>query len=391
VQALLLAALAGLWGCSVLPLQAPTVPAELLLDARFPVPVGIPPSQAAKDLFRLTPEMETYARDVLQGSAPKGDPRRGLIDALYNRSSLGLSYDDTRTRNAAEAFRDRAGNCLSLVAMTAAFAKRLGMPVIFQQVDVDESYTRRGGLYIVSGHVNLVLARAAVSTLSGLTRRQQDHADLTVDFLPGASLGTQRTRPLAEHSLVAMYLNNRAAELLSEGQGNEAYWWARAAVTEDPAFAGAFNTLGVIYLRSGMAPEAERVLLHVLRAQPENTAALNNMVRTLQALGREEQARVYASRLAALQPQAPFAEFDQGRLAMGRGDYQQARQHFAAELRRQPLQHEVHFWLALAHWHLGELRRSQHHLDKAKDNSPTVATQQRYSAKLQRLRDIRVH
>ena len=50
------------------------------------------------------------------------------------------------TRNAAEAFDARSGNCLSLVIMTAAFAKELGLPVRYQNVFVDEAWSRSGDL-----------------------------------------------------------------------------------------------------------------------------------------------------------------------------------------------------------------------------------------------------
>ena len=46
---------------------------------------------------------------------------------------------------------------MSLVIMTAAFAKELGLRVNYQNVIIDDSWSRHGGLYLLSGHVNLVL------------------------------------------------------------------------------------------------------------------------------------------------------------------------------------------------------------------------------------------
>ncbi len=59
-----------------------------------------------------------------------------------------------------EAFQARTGNCLSLVIMTAAFAKEVGLPVRFQSVYVPETWSRSGNLYFSSGHVNLASARS---------------------------------------------------------------------------------------------------------------------------------------------------------------------------------------------------------------------------------------
>jgi len=44
-----------------------------------------------------------------------------------------------------------------------------------------------------------------------------------------------------------MYLNNRAAETLADGDVVRAYWWARRRFREAPAFPNSYNTLGVIY------------------------------------------------------------------------------------------------------------------------------------------------
>ncbi len=49
-----------------------------------------------------------------------------LFEALYSKGQLKLEYDSAKTRNAAQAFAARSGNCLSLVIMTAAFAKEMG-------------------------------------------------------------------------------------------------------------------------------------------------------------------------------------------------------------------------------------------------------------------------
>src|SRR6185369_2810723 len=137
--------------------------------------------------------------------------QRGLIDALYTNGQLKLRYDDEFTRNAAEAFEARAGNCMSLVVMTSAFAKRAGMPVRFQSVQIDPSWGRRGDLYVTFGHVNVSLGRALVGAPGEIGRPDW----LTIDFLPSSELRGQRAEMVDEETLVAMYMNNKAAEALA--------------------------------------------------------------------------------------------------------------------------------------------------------------------------------
>lgn len=362
-----------------------TPPESLLHDQLFPAPAVMVDAQR---VFALSDEMLRFAATELH-SVPFGpsrqDPRRALLDALY-RGRLQLRYDAELTRDASQAFAARAGNCLSLVIMTAAFAKHLGLPVSYRQVLVDDLYSRAGDLFLASGHVNLLLER---TTARSVFARRDDGA-LVVDFLPPEELRGQRSLPLEEATIVAMYLNNRAAEALSEGRLADAYAWARESLRQDPAFAAGINTLAVVYQRAGHVREAETALRAVLAREPLQVSALSNLVQLLQRHGRGEEAQPLEARLRQLQPYPPFHFFDLGRQAMDTGDFGRARALFARELRRQPDQHEVHFWAALADLRLGDAGAAAEHLRRAMANSPTPASQARYAGKLDHLRSRRL-
>lgn len=362
------------------PAQAPVQ--SLLDDALFAAPAE-PPDAGA--VFKISPAMRDFADAFQARTGPLTEPRRALIQALYDRKQLRLAYDAESTRNAAEAFATRAGNCLSLVIMTAAFAKHLGLPVGYQQVDVEASYTRVDNITLASGHVNVVLGRPPGRTPGVVATGS---SDLVVDFLPADELRGHRARTLAERTILAMYFNNRAAETLTAGHVDEAYAWARAALLQDPGFQTAANTLAVVYQRSGHLAHAEVALRHVLAASPDDAAALSNLVALLRAAGRGAEADATALRLASVQPEPPFHHADLGRRALEAGDYRQARAQFAAELRNQPENSELHFWAALAEWHLGAPDRAAEHLRLAVEHSRTQRTQQIYSAKLEWLRGV---
>jgi hypothetical protein len=386
VSAALMAVTAALLAaCTAMP-AAPLAPPRLAYDQHFgPASAVEPPA----DIFGLSPAMRAYADEHLNPAALRAlgmrDPRQALVSALYQNNRLRLRYDASETRTAAQAFEQRAGNCLSLVLMTGAFAKYLGLPVTYQVLDVDETHERRGGLYLSSGHVNLVLQRQA---LPPLRRGAEEDGDLVVDFLPGRDVAGARVRPLDEALLTAMFHNNRAAELLAAGQTGPSYWQARAAVLQAPGFMPALNTLAVIYQRAGLADAAEQAYRQVLDREPRNVAALSNLVGALQRQGRLAEAEPAARLLARLQPLPPFQAFDRGRLAMEAGDYQAAKRLFEQELEHQPYQAEVHHWAAMANWHLGHQSLVLHHLAMARDNSSNPSAQDRYSAKLQSLRSL---
>ena len=334
-------------------------------------------------VLALSDAMRSYADNELRALIAHRDPRRVLVEALHERGQLHLAYDAERTGNAAETYDSRSGNCLSLVLMTGAFAQHLGLPVTFRAVQLDPQYTRAGGLTLENGHVNILMGHMGERPIWGAN-------DLIVDFLPTRELTGHTALVLSEHTVIAMYMNNRAAETLADGRIDDSYAWARAAVLHDPGHASAVNTLAVVYMRRGQQGAAEAALRHALAREPDNTAALSNLVLVLRNTGRQADADVVAAQLKALQPYPPFHFLEAGRRELEAGKAASARDLFERELRRQPFQHEVHFWLAQAWLQMGNGGKAAEHLRQAMDYSPTMASQKLYSAKLDRLRALRL-
>jgi len=332
-------------------------------------------------VLALSDDMRAYADKELRAQFGHRDPRRVLVEALRDRGQLHLAYDAAHTGNAAETFASRSGNCLALVLMTGAFARHLELPVTFRAVQLDPQYTRAGGLTLESGHVNIVLGHIGEKPTWGSD-------SLVVDFVPAAELSGHSFVPLQENTVISMYMNNRAAETLADGHVDDSYAWARAALMQDPGHASAVNTLAVIYMRRGQPEAAEQTLRYALTREPENTASLSNLVLVLRGTGRLAEAEVVSAQLKALQPHPPFYFLEAGRRALAEGHAAEARDLFDRELRRQPYQHEVHFWSAQAWLQLGNGTKAAEHLRQAMDYSTTMASQRLYSAKLDRLRAL---
>jgi tetratricopeptide (TPR) repeat protein len=348
-------------------------PQALLRDEAFARPAQ--PVDAA-EMFAVDDAMREYLRDAWSLMRRQGKPK-GLVDALYTRGELKLEYDASYTRNAAQAFSARAGNCLSLVVMTAALAKELGLEVEFHSAYADETWSRSGTLLLRSGHINITLGRRAVDRARG-----EDTRHWTIDFLPPGEIKGLRTVRLSESTVVAMFMNNRAAEALAREAHDEAYWWAREGLIADPSFVGVINTLGVVYQRSGRPADAERVYHALLQRHPNQTQALHNLAQLLQQQGRHAEAAPLAARLAALEPEPPYHWFVQGQLALRRGDARLARELFAREVARADYSSEFHYWLALAQYQLGEVDAAQRSLEKAEALSNSRSERDLYAAKL---------
>ncbi|MDC8786046.1 tetratricopeptide repeat protein [Roseateles koreensis] len=376
-----------LGGCAGVPAESAAPVSKRFFHDELFKPLDQPVS--AEQVFALSPAMQHYlAVEIAPQLRDKGR-RKGLLDALYLKSELQLEYDASYTRNAAEAFAAKRGNCLSLVIMTAALAQQLNIPLRYQSVYVDEFWTRSGGAYVLSGHVNVSLGKR----LSDYRQILGEPDVLTVDFLPPEDRRFQRTQLLGEQTIVAMYMNNRAAENLLDGRQDTAYWWAREALVQDPKMLSAYNTLAVIYRRSGHSAEAEWPLRHVLSQEPANLQALSNLSLILSDLGQVAESEQMAARVKELQPYPPYRYFDLGILAMHAADFKAAKSYFEQEIARSAYVAEFHFWAALANFGLGDVAAAREQMALALENSNSPKEKATYSAKLNWLnaQRVRVH
>jgi TolA-binding protein len=331
----------------------------------------------ADEIFQVSDAMRRYLQHPqIEVQLRKKGPQRGLLEALYTTGELRLDYDARTTRNAAQAFDARAGNCLSLVVMTAAFAKELGLTVRYQSAYLEETVTRRSNLLLLSGHVNVTLGRRFVDP------RFPVQEAMTVDFLPPEELRGLRTREIDEQTVVAMYMNNRAVEALVAGRIDDAYAWAREAVRHDPQFLGALNTLGVVYLRRNALAQAAAVFSHVLERDADNLTALANLAGAYARQGRIEESRAMQLRLVKLEPQPPLHDFNLGLAAMKQQDYRTAKEMFEREVARADDSAEFHYWLGLAHYGLGNVEEARRHMARALETSNGRRDRDLYSAKL---------
>lgn len=340
--------------------QPSTPPDTLLRDELF-----APPSQpvVAADIFALSEPMKQYLRNEIATQVRFLGPQQGLFEAVYNRSQLKLDYDSTYTRNAAEAFDARAGNCLSLVIMTAAFAREMGLQVRFQSAYLEEAWTRNANFLMRAGHVNISLGNRMQDRANPMARH------LTIDFLPADQLRTLRVVEVSEREIISMYMNNRAVEALVRDQLDDAYAWARSSLQHNPDFVSTMNTLGLIYARRGAPESAERVFTTALLRDPKNTRAMANLADLYARQGRAADAAALHATLAKLEPEPPFYFHNQGLVAMQRGQFAQARDFFRREIARGAVSSEVVFSLGMAYYRLGDSENASKYLNQALENS----------------------
>jgi Tfp pilus assembly protein PilF len=355
--------------------QKTQIIANVFHDSEFQAPAKPIETEA---ILATSKEMEEFLQREVRKPNRNTDIKLDLFHAISKKGQISLEYDAELTRNASEAFDAKAGNCLSLVLMTAALAKKLDLNVEYQHVLVEDTWSQQGNLYFAAGHVNIVLGRK----FHLLGPQYEDASSLIIDFLPVEATQQQKTERISEARILSMYFNNRAAEFLTQNNIDQAYWYAQAAIRQDPGFLLPYNTLGVIYHRHNNFPQAEYIYRQILAQQPENLTALSNLQSTLEKAGRHNEAAKLLVALRQLQPHPPFYFLDLGKTAMAQGNYEEARRLFEREIKRDAYNDESHFWLGLAYYRLGELQKAKEELLIAKANSTSRKTQNLYNSKL---------
>lgn len=375
MRTLLLVTLVFFGGCAA---RQKVAPPDLFDDTSF----GAPSARVnANEILAISEPMKKYVREVMAPRLKWQTAHAALIDVLSDRSQLQLTYDAETTRSASEAFEARAGNCMSLVLMTAAFARELGAPFRILSVEVDENWGHEGELLMFAGHVNIRLGPGALTN---------HHGDLTgesvlVDFLPSADLRRQKSVPIDEATVVGMFMNNKAVEALADGKIDDAYAWAREAIRRQPQLVDAYNTLGVIHQRHGHPDRAEAAFRFAAELAPSNAHALRNLAALLKERHREKEAAAVIQQLERLE-RTPFAEYVLGQRAVREGDLDRARGHFERALRNGGDAHELHFALAQVLAKQGDLSGAAKQLELAQQSSGTSGLQALYQRKLERLR-----
>ena len=395
----------SLAGCALVP---PALDAKSLFDdSLFQHPAR--PAEADKAMA-LDASMRAYLHSALLNRHLPQGKARALFDALYgvpaptaeSRLSLRLDYAAGGTRNAAQAFAARSGNCLSLVLMTAAFAREMGLVISYQSAQLDDAFSRDGELTLRSGHVNLVLGPRPPAGDWRSIGIGPDPDRLQIDFLPPDELRGLRTVPVSEATVLAMYMNNRAAETLARAAGAgaaqagapaadsgiaQAYAWVRESLRHDPGFGPALNTLGVVYQRAGHLSAAASVYEQLLAREPRSVAAMWNLAQVREAQGQPLVAAQLNARRRQLEPVPPFHYLALGEAALARGDLGQAGALFEREQRLTGESHSLHFQRARLSFMQGDRAAAQRELQLALHTSPGGEVQQRYAGKLAWLRE----
>lgn len=300
-----------------------------------PFEIGETLRQVVQQELRISPDEERRAEQVQE--------------FIFGR--LDLIYDLSPTRNAAETYRDRRGNCLSFTNLFVGIARELRLNPFYVEVTDYSRWNYRNGLVVSQGHI------VAGMRVDGKLR--------TYDFLPYRPKSYKEFNPIDDFVAAAHYYNNLGAEALMAGDDATALELITIATQIAPDFTKAINNRGVCLARLGRFEEALATYRHGLELEPENVALLTNMVRAHQELGNLEEAERLIEKIDSEEQTNPYFFIYQADLALSQGRTDRALEMMKSALLRDTELPEVHLGLTRVYLALGEIEKAKHHLARA--------------------------
>lgn len=335
---------------------------------------------APDDLFSLPNEAIKALKSELQRSKlsrSKHVLANEWLAKYINAEEGAFEYRDNMTRVASETFEERAGNCLSLVLLTAALAKELDVIVEFQEIDVPPVWDKQGDFYLVNGHINLRLLPPNEGSSVHMLKRA-----IQVDFLPERAVRGYDKTKINKQTVIAMFYNNVAAESLVMGDYDKAYGFLKLGLLQMPNYVPALNTLAVLYRYKGLNNEAETLYKLALDIDQKDMNALYNYAVMLGAQDRLDEWAAVHKRLELERIDNPYYYYDIAQQAYLDKEYQDALLWYKRAVAKADYRHEFYFGLSRAYWKTGDERRAQINMKKALRLTHDEDNKLRYQSKL---------
>ena len=255
-----------------------------------------------------------------------------LQDFLYDEANLGIIYSAEKTHTAMELYNARSGNCLSAMNLYVAMARHLGIEARFQRVDVQPSWDKRGGLLVLSQHINA-------------TGRFDQTIRYVADFTPEIALQQLTSKVISDTQARALYFNNLGVEALVAHNYEGAIAYFKNALFLDPENAIAWNNVGAAFNRVGDRALAQYSYRTAFELDGNSATAIANLAKFYHVQGDTRRARAYELAIERFNAMNPYYHYAQGHVAYGEGDLALARKAFERALALK--EEEPDFYVAL--------------------------------------------
>jgi tetratricopeptide (TPR) repeat protein len=312
----------------------------------------VSPMPRPEQVMAVSPELRAQLQQqVIDGGGSDRTRLERLAVFLFQKSGLGMEYSADATLTVDQAYRTRKANCLTFTLLTVALARASGLEAYGQELDDIVAWRVDDNIIYGFNHVN-----AGISI--GRTR-------FTVDVARDLVMARNPPEPVSDQRLLALYYNNRAAELVAGATPGAAAPYMAMALQLAPRYAGAWANAGVLRLRQGDPQAAERDYLKALTLDPKNASALLNLIALYRTNGDEVRRAIYARRIEKIRAKDPYFQFLQAEDDEKQGDYAGAVQHYRRAIRLYDGDPRFYVGLARVYQQLGEARHARRAMERA--------------------------
>ncbi|GAB2554917.1 tetratricopeptide repeat protein [Rhodanobacter koreensis] len=336
-----------IWAYAAILAWSVAVPASVT-----PVTPAVSPMPRPEQVMAVPPELRTQLQQQVIDAGGSGRSRLERLTAfLFQKPGLGMEYSPGTTLTVEQAYRTRKANCLTFTLLTVALARESGLRAYGQELDDIVAWSVDDDIIYGFNHAN-----------AGITIGR---SHFTMDVVRDLVMARDAPKPISDQRLLALYYNNRAAELLASASPAAATPYMAMALQLAPRYAGAWANAGVLYLSQGDPRAAERDYLKALTLDPENASALVNLVTLYRNNGDEAHRVIYERRIEKIQVKNPYFQFLQAEDEEKQGDYAAAVKHYQRAIRLYDGDSRFYFGLAHAYQQLGDERHARQATERA--------------------------
>ncbi len=330
-------------------------------------PVAVTP-----DLLHMTDEMKQFVDTYVTSARTPKQRLRMLHSSLRSSALLDIEYDPAADGTAAEAFERGAANCLSYAHLFVAMARYAGLDANYHMLSLRPEFSRHGNQVALRQHVNVLVK---------LPRKQE----YMIDIDPVSRADVAGRQVISDRVASGLHHNNLAMARLFAGQLEDAYSHAVQALSLSPQTDFLWVNLGAIYSRAEHHQASEQAYHAALAINPGYASAMNNLMVLHERQGNTEQADYWESQIIGHRNRNPYYHAYLGELAAEEGDFEAAREHFLAALKRKQDDAELYYRLGRAYLDLERPAQAIKYLELAVQAAELVAQREEYQALLDQL------
>jgi tetratricopeptide (TPR) repeat protein len=337
----------SLGACAANPVQLPDIPA---LENQ---PTTVIPSV---DLLLVSPEMREFAHKYGRWERATASRAWSLVYATLDPYLLNFEYDPMITLPADQAFKTRAGNCLTFSSLFVAMAREIGLEAWYQEVKIPPQWSNINDTMLVSMHVNAVV--------------QDRRTVYTVDVSRKKKQAIEQVRRLSDSEAKAQYYNNLGVDALLEQDLALAYAYFSMGLKTEPRLAFIWSNLGVVLRRNEQIGDATLAYQTALQLDPQQTVALNNLYAIYEEYGELELAQELKPKIDKYRRKNPYYLHYLAEIANEEQRYSDAINLLNKALRIDSNEYRFYYTLAQSQFHSGSTDVAQLSLDEARRLAP---------------------